>query len=46
MAKQSNPKPRPLNEGVSKGNTRPVTNAGRQAPPPPAPKPQSTPPKK
>ena len=41
------PKPRPLNEGSSKGNTRNVSNAGRQAPPPPPPKPRTpTPPKR
>lgn len=33
-------KPRPLNEGQSKGNTRTTPTISRQAPPPPPPKPK------
>lgn len=36
-SKIPNRKPRSINEGSSKGNTREVSNTGRQAPPPPRP---------
>lgn len=39
MAQKNPRKPRPLNEGHSKGNTRSTPSSGRQAPPPPPPKP-------
>lgn len=39
MAQKGPTKPRPLNEGYSKGNTRTTPNRGRQAAPPPKPKP-------
>lgn len=39
MSKKPNrPRPKPLKEGFSKGNTKPSDgNRGRQAPPPPPP---------
>lgn len=40
MAEKNPKKSRPLNEGVTKGNTREVTSSGRQAPPPPKPTPK------
>ena len=43
MAQKNPRKPRPLNEGHSKGNTRSTPSSGRQAPPPPPPKPKPTP---
>lgn len=45
MAQKRPPKPRPINEGSSKGNTRNVSNSGRQAPPPPRPTPKPLTPK-
>lgn len=46
MGEKTPQKPKPINEGSSKGNTRNVSNTGRQAPPPPRPTPKPSTPKK
>ncbi len=45
MAQKIPTRPRPLNEGVSKGNTKKPPRTARQAPPPPPPRsPRNAPP--